>query len=238
MKVLAIKLRTKHNNTNTDNIFWTTMADLMLGLCIIFITLFVLAITGFSTQDMQIKKEQMEVSKELVEKLSKENINVNIDKMTGDIKISDLDLFEVNSYALSSKGKAYLDKLIPIYIDTIFSNEQIMDNIENIVIQGHTDSQTFAGITSREQQFLRNMQLSLLRANSVSDYLFKTNYNRQYKEQLINLITVEGKSFTEPILTNGKEDYAKSRRVELRLKLKKWDIMDAIGKMTSHPLSE
>jgi len=238
VKVLAIKLRTKHNNTNTDNIFWTTMADLMLGLCIIFITLFVLAITGFSTQDMQIKKEQMEVSKELVEKLSKENINVNIDKMTGDIKISDLDLFEVNSYALSSKGKAYLDKLIPIYIDTIFSNEQIMDNIENIVIQGHTDSQTFAGITSREQQFLRNMQLSLLRANSVSDYLFKTNYNRQYKEQLINLITVEGKSFTEPILTNGKEDYAKSRRVELRLKLKKWDIMDAIGKMTSHPLSE
>jgi len=230
---MAIKLRNKKNNTNTDNIFWTTMADLMLGLCIIFITLFVLAITGFSTQDMQMKKEQMEVSKELVQKLSDANINVDIDKMTGDIKISDLDLFEVNSYTLSPKGKTYLDKLVPIYIDTIFSNEQISDNIENIVIQGHTDSQTFAGVTSKEQQFLKNMELSLLRANSVGDYLFKTGYNKKYKDSLINLITVEGKSFTEPVLVDGKEDYAKSRRVELRLKLKKWDIMDAIGKINS-----
>ena len=31
-----------------DNIFWTTMADLLIGLAIIFMTLFVLAMTGFS----------------------------------------------------------------------------------------------------------------------------------------------------------------------------------------------
>ncbi len=226
---MAFFLKPKKNNTNTDNIFWTTMADLMLGLCIIFITLFVLAITGFTSQDMQVKKQQIEVSKELIEKLNQENIKVDVDKMTGDLKISDLDLFEVNSYTLSNKGKLYLDKLIPIYLDTIFSNKNISENIENIVIQGHTDSQMFAGISSKEKQFLRNMQLSLLRANSVADYVFQTNYDKKYKDQLIKIIIVEGKSFTEPVLVDGKEDFARSRRVELRLKLKKWDIMDAIG---------
>lgn len=34
------------------------------------------------------------------------------------------------------------------------------------------------------------------------------------------MLVVEGKSYSEPILVNGKEDYNKSRRVEMRLKVK------------------
>ena len=124
----------------SDNIFWTTMADLLLGLAIIFMTLFVLAMTGFSQNAVQQKQEQIKVSEELTEKLKKENINAEVDKMTGDIKISDLELFDVNSFQLSPKGKAYLDKLIPIYINTIFANKDLLNGIEFIVIQGHTDS--------------------------------------------------------------------------------------------------
>ena len=106
-----------------DNIFWTTMADLLLGLAIIFMTLFVLAMTGFSQNAIQQKQEQIKASEELIEKLEKENIKAEVDEMTGDIKISDLELFEVNSWTLSSKGRQYLDKLIPIYVDTIFSKQ-------------------------------------------------------------------------------------------------------------------
>ena len=74
------------------------------------------------------------------------------------------------------------------------------------------------------------MELSLKRANSVAEYMFKTNYNKNYSEQLRNKVVVEGKSFNEPILdANGKEDFAKSRRVELKLTVKRWDIMQALG---------
>ncbi len=50
---MAIVFRKQNNEEDGGNIFWVTMADLMLGLAIIFITLFVLAMTGFSQQDIQ-----------------------------------------------------------------------------------------------------------------------------------------------------------------------------------------
>ena len=227
MAILAKKAKAPEG---ADNIFWTTMADLMLGLAIIFMNLFVLAMTGFSQNSVQQKQEQIKASEELIEKLEKENIKAEVDKMTGDIKISDLELFELNSWTLSPKGKQYLDKLIPIYVDTIFSKEELLEGINNIVVQGHTDSQSFSGLKTREEQFTKNMELSLKRANSVAEYMFKTNYNKNYSEQLRNKVVVEGKSFNEPILdANGKEDFAKSRRVELKLTVKRWDIMQALG---------
>lgn len=213
-----------------DNIFWTTMADLLLGLAIIFMTLFVLAMTGFSQNAIQQKQEQIKASEELIEKLEKENIKAEVDEMTGDIKISDLELFEVNSWTLSSKGRQYLDKLIPIYVDTIFSKQELIDGINNIIVQGHTDSQSFSGLKTKDEQFTKNMELSLKRANSVAEYMFKTNYNKAYSGKLREMLIVEGKSFSEPILKNdGTEDFDKSRRVELKLTVKRWDISQAFG---------
>ena len=125
-------------------------------------------------------------------------------------------------------AKAYLDKLIPIYINTIFSKKELINEIENIIIQGHTDSQSYAGIKNPDEQYMKNMELSLQRANSVADYIFHTNYDKQYNDRLKKILVVEGKSYSEPILVNGKEDYNKSRRVEMRLKVKKLDITEVL----------
>ncbi len=219
---------------DAGNIFWVTMADLLLGLAIIFMTLFVLAMTGFTQQKLDQKQTQIEASKELIKELKEAKIDAQVDAVTGDIKISDLELFEVNSYTLSKKGKAYLDKLIPIYINNIFSRKELVDGIENLIIQGHTDSQSYAGLKTKDEQYMRNMALSLQRANSVADYMFKTNYDKKYSEQLRKLLIVEGKSFSEPIYVDGKEDFAKSRRVELRLKVKKTDIADVFFQGVQH----
>ena len=42
-------------------------------------------------------------------------------------------------------------------------------------------------------------------------------------------LVVEGKSFNEPVLVNGKEDFARSRRVELKIKVKNWNVSKALG---------
>lgn len=104
----------------------------------------------------------------------------------------------------------------------------MINEIENIIIQGHTDSQSYAGIKNADEQYMKNMTLSLQRANSVADYMFKTNFNKEYNDKLKKMIVVEGKSFSEPVMTNGKEDYNKSRRVEMRLKVKKLDITEVL----------
>ena len=119
---MAIVFRKQNNEEDGGNIFWVTMADLLLGLAIIFITLFVLAMTGFSQQSVQQQKVQMEVSEKISSELKKENIDVEIDKMTGDLKISDVELFELSSWQLSDNGKKLLDKLAPIYINSIFAD--------------------------------------------------------------------------------------------------------------------
>ena len=212
-----------------DNIFWTTMADLMLGLAIIFMTLFVFAMTGFTQETLKVQQTQIQASQEIVEKLKEAQIDAEVDKLTGNVKISNLELFELNSYQLSPKGKAYLDKFIPIYLDTIYSKEVLKDGIANIIIEGHTDSQSFAGLKTKDQQFAKNMELSLLRANSVAQYALRTNYDKKNSEALRKMLVVEGKSFSDPVFVDGKEDFDKSRRVELKIRVKANNFASALG---------
>ena len=102
-----------------------------------------------------------------------------------------------------------------------YISEAAQNNVDKIIIQGHTDSQAFDGEFSEDEQYMKNMELSLNRAYEVANYLTGTTYNKDNGERLRKMIIVEGASFSDPILTDGKEDYAKSRRVELKLVMKK-----------------
>ena len=159
-------------------------------------------------------------TKELKASLKAQNLNATVDAITGVVKISDLELFELGSYTLSEKGKAYLDKFAPAYFNSIFSNNFLNKNIEKIIIQGHTDSQTFKGKYSEDEQYMKNMELSLNRAFSVANYMSQTPYNKENGDKLRKMILVEGASFSQPIILDGKEDYQKSRRVELKIVMK------------------
>ena len=68
---------------------------------------------------------------------------------------------------------------------------------------------------------MKNMDLSLKRAYAVANYMTNTPYNKANGNRLRKMIIVEGASFSTPILVNGKEDFGKSRRVELKVVLKK-----------------
>lgn len=207
-------------NEFEENVFWTTMSDLMLGIAIVFMTLFVLAMTGFTQESIKIQENQMKATEKLVERLQEAKIDAEVDKLTGNVKISELQLFDLNSYTLKPEGKAYLDKFIPIYLDTIYSRDVLVNGITNIIIQGHTDSQSFVGLKTVEEQYTKNMELSLLRANAVAEYAFKTNFDKKNSEKLRKMLVVEGRSFSDPVLVDGVEDYDKSRRVELKVRVK------------------
>lgn len=224
-----LRTRYSQNSDSEENIFWITMTDLLLGLAVIFIVLFVLAMTGFAQAKLQEQHLKSEVAQDLAKELKAKNIDVQIDLMTGDVKLSDLQLFEVGSYQLSNDGKAFLNKFVPIYLNAIFDNPKVADKVVNIVVQGHTDSQSFANIQSKDIQFIKNMELSTNRANEVAKYMFFTPYNKKYSSKLHKMLIVEGKSYSEPVLTNGKEDYAKSRRVELELVVKSSNLQDFMG---------
>lgn len=214
-----MRIRPHKEDTGENNIFWVTMTDLMTALVLVFIVLFFYTYMTSYYEKIQSKLEQKKAAQALEETLKKQNIDANIDA-AGVVKISDLELFDVNSYELSEKGKQYLSKFAPAYLDSIFSNEYLNKNIEKIIIQGHTDSQTFRGEYSEDEQYMKNMELSLKRAYEVANYMTNTPYNKENGNRLRKMIIVEGASFSSPVLVNGKEDYAKSRRVELKVVMK------------------
>ena len=226
-----IKYKTDSQGEDS-NVFWVTMSDLLLGLVVVFLVLFVFAITGFTQTKVNEHEKQYEVTEKIAQELQKNNIKVDVDKFSGRIKISDLELFALNSSELSPKGKAYMSKFVPVYLNTIMKDKKIKENITGIIIEGHTDSQTFAGAKSEEEKYYKNMDLSLKRASAVAQYIVFSNYagKETYQKDLFKLLSVEGKGPSEPVLVNGREDYAKSRRVELKLMFKDRSIMDSLTK--------
>ena len=215
-----MRLRPKTDDNHEGNIFWITMTDLMTGLVLVFIVMFFYSYLTNNMHTLEQKVAKEAANKALQESLASQNIEATVDPVSGVVKISDLELFELSSYNLSDKGKAYLDKFAPAYFNSIFTNETLNKNVDKIIIQGHTDSQTYAGEFSEDEQYMKNMQLSLNRAYEVANYMTNTPYDKVNGDRLRKMILVEGASFSNPVMTDGKEDFAKSRRVELKLIMK------------------
>ncbi len=215
-----MRLKLKKEDNSQDNIFWVTMTDLMTALVLVFMVLFFYTYMTSTYERLESGIEQQKAAENLEKSLKEQNIEATIDGNRGIVKISDLELFEINSYELSEKGKKYLDKFAPAYFNSLFTNDYLNKNIAKIIVQGHTDSQTYKGKFSEDEQYMKNMELSLKRAYSVANYMISTQYNKENGNKLRKMIIVEGASFSSPILINGKEDFTKSRRVELKLVMK------------------
>ena len=242
---MGAKVRQKHQEAE-GNIFWVTMSDLFIGMFMIFATLFfafcantgqgagaeAAKATREAVQQVVAKMkeqnitavEKKENTEQIVEEIQKElppdkKIDVEIDPFSGMAKISDLELFKLNSAELTPAGKQFLSKFLPVYFDAILTSD-LKKYVTYIVIQGHTDSNLFRGNYTPEQQYMKNMNLSMNRAYNVAQYVFIICRGKPYYKDLTHIIRVEGASFSKPILVNGKEDYKQSRRVELRLILK------------------
>ncbi|MBQ7763894.1 OmpA family protein [bacterium] len=216
-----MRIKSKKEDNSESNIFWITMTDLMTGLVLVFVVMFFYT---YMTSHLEIVKQNLakeNTSKSIEETLKSQNLEATVDPVSGVVKISDLELFELGSFKLSDKGKKYLDKFAPAYLNSVFSNEYLNENLDKIIIQGHTDSHMFKGVYTPDEQYMKNMELSLNRAFEVANYLSNTPYNKSNSNRLQKMLIVEGASFSEPVMINGVEDFAKSRRVELKLVMKK-----------------
>lgn len=230
--------RKKHEGAE-ENIFWVTMSDLFLGMFMVFATLFFAFVTNSGQGSQAAQEATTEMVQEVVQEMEKqdikvklidenkpepttekEKVHVEMDPVTGLVRISDLELFDLNSAQLTPKGKAFLNKFIPVYFDCIYKKE-LSEHVSAVVIQGHTDSTNFKGNYTVEQQYMKNMNLSMNRAYNVANFIFVKCSNKSYQKDLTHTIKVEGASSSRPIIINGQEDKAKSRRVELRLLLKR-----------------
>ena len=222
--------RRKHEEPQ-ENIFWVTMSDLFLGMFMVFTTLFFAFVTNSGQSSTAAQQATQEMVQEVVQEMAKQNIKV---KMINEDKpeTSNLQLFALNSSELTPSGRTFLNKFIPVYFDCIYKKD-LSKYVSSVVIQGHTDTTNFKGNYTVEQQYMKNMDLSMNRAYNVANFVFQKCSNKQYGGELTHTVRVEGVSSAKPIMINGAEDKNRSRRVELRLLLKN-PPGDALTNLTKH----
>lgn len=204
--------------------FWISFSDLMASILIIFILLFVYKLVEYqaslSEKEQQIQEltsTRVKIIEMLQEEFEKENIDINIDPKTGTIKLNESILFDTSKSELKKEGKEFAKKFIPIYVKILLGNEEVRSQLSQIIIEGHTDD---------VGSYMSNLKLSQDRTLSVAQFLLDDEFDYKYKKDLQEYITLNGRSYSDPILDkNGKINRDASRRVEIKFRLKEEEIL-------------
>jgi outer membrane protein OmpA-like peptidoglycan-associated protein len=185
---------------------WLSIGDLMSGLLMIFALLLILALLQLKKAEEESKQSRIVIIQSLQETLTAKGINAEVDPQTGDISIMDSLLFDNNESVLKPDGVRFLDDFIPLYSQVIFSDDFIAEQIQHVIIEGHT---SMAG------SWDYNMSLSLNRANSVSKAVNKLVFGG--KDAFQSRLLVAGRGETE---ADQRKDDASDRKVLFRFQFK------------------
>ena len=161
---------------------------------------------------------KVKVIADLKEKLSDK---ISIDSESGAIKLSSQVLFDKNEAVLKDEVKTELQTTLKSYFDTLLNNDEIRANLDQIIIEGHTDS---------DGEYLYNLKLSQDRALAVMNFINSWNND----ERLRNYLNASGRSFMSPILKDGVEDKDASRRIEIKFTLSNKEAMNEIRKFLEY----
>ncbi|WP_227938278.1 OmpA family protein [Alkalihalobacillus deserti] len=211
---------------------WMSYSDLMSALLLLFALLLMISLLSNQTEVEardQLIDEVLGVKTKIVEELneafSDSNLEMEVDPQTGAIRFSSGVFFELNSYEVSKTGKKNLEEFIPVYIGILLS-DQFRDHISEIIVEGHTDQQG---------SYIYNLDLSQNRSLSVVKHILSEDFPKyKHDNELRDLLTSNGRSFSEPILgENGEVSPEKSRRVEFKFRLKDDEVIKEIEKMVN-----
>jgi len=146
---------------------------------------------------------------------------IKINPKNGSLRFSSNILFDTGKAKLKNSAKAQLRKVFIEYVGALMNNKDIKDNINKIIIEGHTDS---------DGTFLYNLELSQKRAYEVMNYLLSLNFVK--KNHIKHLMIASGRSYLDTIKDkNGKEDKQASRRIEIKFSLKNQNAMKEIERI-------
>lgn len=166
------------------------------------------------------------VKREIIADLQREfkdsELAIKINDETGSISFDSDLLFDPDQYVLRQTSKVFLDSFLPRYFSILMS-EKYVDNIAEIIIEGHT---------AHYGTYMDCLNLSQERALAVAQYALADNSKLTAitdMEKLRTVITVNGRAWYDPVFADdGSLDDANSRRVEIKFRLKDEEMIDAM----------
>lgn len=185
---------------------WLSVSDLMAGLLMVFALLVVATLVQLKQAQEENKNKRIVIIQALQQQFNEKGINAQVNPETGDITLLDSVLFDVDQSDLTEKGIEFLNRFVPVYGKTLFTDQSISNEITRIIIEGHTSSD---GTTEH------NMALSLKRANSVFNFINQLPFDQ--RTELVNKIQVSGRGFLDADPMSSKPE---DRKVIFRMQFK------------------
>lgn len=209
--------------------FWASYSDLMAGMLMVFVLLLIVALFHYAefnqrkeeileTQEQRLKSFHA-LQQELINKLSDtfSQESVSVDPNTGTLQIGSGILFGEGQATLREDSKQQLQKIFDAYVEVVL-DPQFLDAIKQIEIEGHTNS---------NGTYLHNLELSQQRALTVMKEWLA--HNGAGNQDLQDLVIASGRSYAQLILNaDGSEDSVRSRRIEIKFRLKERELFESI----------
>jgi len=182
-------------------------------------------LSSYQVQIADLLGVRTRIVEDLRNSLARANISATVDPNTGDIVLDSKLMYETNSAVIREEGLAQLERLIPVYLGVLLSDEY-RDYVAEIMIEGHTDS------TGRYE---RNLELSQERALNVVKYCVSMpSLTPRQKELLKQIVTAQGRADSDLIYNaDGTENQDRSRRVEVKFRLKDTEMIERMGDILS-----
>ncbi len=210
---------------------WLSVSDLMTGLMVIFLFVAIAYISRVQNNQSVLTK-YVETKNEMYARLVNEfegntlKWQMTIGKDLSMKFKNPTVLFASGSSQLTPQFKQILDDFLPRYFN-ILLNDSLSDKIQEIRIEGHTDTVPISAYDS--DTYIANAMLSQQRALSVIRYFRSMEAYKQYtpeQQRLLDfLLTANGLSYGRALDSNGEytlrtgrpinKDF--SRRVEFRI---------------------
>ena len=236
-------MKRKVNNVSgeNENPFSFSIGDLMAGVLFIFVLLLassMLEIQEKAERDAEIASRYnniksdiyFDIAKEFKDDLSQWNAVVDENDLSIRFSLDEsgakVSYFDSGRPDVKQEFKNVLNEFFPKYL-RIIANPKYRDSIEEIRIEGHTDS---------NGGYMLNVGLSQERAKNVLDYcLNMAGQDPELKEMMgwaQYKITANGLSYSHPILNaDGSENKDLSRRVEFKVRTNAEAQLEEIAKL-------
>ena len=198
-----------------------SITDIMSGLMIVFMFIAVAFMMQLQNKISEYTDAKNKIYIALYEEFKDDlpKWNAELDEQTLTVRFKEPDiLFSVGSDNLTWQFQQILNDFLPRYIK-IISHEDYKNYVEEIRIEGHTDP-FWTGATTRQEEYLNNMKLSQSRTQAVLSYAINMPALQNNLEWIIQRVTANGLSSSQPIKINGQVDAELSRRVDFRIRTK------------------
>lgn len=223
---MAERLEFQPSNEVEHEEHWVAVSDLMGGLMMVFLLIAVIYLVQLEIQSRKIKDVALlydRLRTQLYQDLNRE-FEEDLPRWGADIS-RDLSFRFYNTEVLFAHGsddikpafRNILNDFFPRYVSIIMSDKYREDILE-VRIEGHTSSD-WGSADDPDVAYIKNMALSQARTRTTLAYLLDLPMVIEERPWLTRHVTANGLSSSKVVYDEtGKEDGARSRRVEFRLR--------------------